>query len=75
MVCPPPLSPPPLAHPADVDLFCVWLDELACDVEPVHDLVSAMLSRYSRDEYERGILTARFGLDGRDRATLQEIGD
>lgn len=75
MVCPPPLSPPPLAHPADVDLFCVWLDELACDVEPIHDLVSAMLSRYSRDEHERGILTARFGLDGRDRATLQEIGD
>lgn len=75
MVCPPPLSPPPLAHPTDVDPFCVWLDELACDVEPVHDLVSAMLCRYSRDDYERGILTARFGLDGRDRSTLQEIGD
>jgi hypothetical protein len=75
VVCPPPLSPPPLAHPADVDLFCVWLDELACDVEPVHDLVSAVLCRYSRDDDERGILTARFGLNGRDRATLQEIGD
>lgn len=75
MVGPLPLSPPPLVHPSDVDPFCVWLDELACDVAPVHDLLSSMLSRYSRDDYERGILTARFGLNGQDPATLQEIGD
>lgn len=75
MACRQPLSPPPLVHPADVDPFCVWLDELGCDVAPVHELVSSMLSRYSRDDYERSILTARFGLDGQDRATLQEIGD
>lgn len=75
MACPLPLSPPPLVHPSDVDPFYVWLDELACDVAPVHGLVSSMLSRYSRDDYERGILTARFGLNGRDRATLREIGD
>jgi hypothetical protein len=75
MVGPLPLSPPPLVHPSDVDPFRVWLDELACDVVQVHDLLSSMLSRYSRDDYERAILTARFGLNGEDRATLQEIGD
>ncbi|KWX20447.1 hypothetical protein AFM11_30145 [Mycolicibacterium wolinskyi] len=75
MACRQPLSPPPLVHPSDVDPFCVWLDELACDVAPVHELVSSMIRRYSRDGYERSILTARFGLEGQDRATLQEIGD
>lgn len=74
MADPLPLSPPPLAHPSDVDQFCVWLDELAYDVAPVHDLVSSMLSRYSRDDREHDILTRRFGINDRDRATLQEIG-
>lgn len=34
-----------------------------------------MLSRFSRDDREHDILTSRFGIDGRDRATLQDIGD
>ncbi|MCV7258385.1 sigma factor-like helix-turn-helix DNA-binding protein [Mycobacterium shimoidei] len=37
--------------------------------------MSVLLCHHSRDDYERAILTARFGLDGRDRATLREIGD
>ncbi|MEC9323017.1 MAG: sigma factor-like helix-turn-helix DNA-binding protein [Actinomycetota bacterium] len=75
MVGPLPLSPPPLANPSDLDPFRLWLDELACDVVPIHDLLSSMLSRHSRDDRERAILTARFGLNGEDRATLEEIGD
>lgn len=64
-----------LAHPSDVDPFCGWLDELACDVAPVHDLVSSLLLHYSPSDRDRNILTSRFGLNGQDRATLQEIAD
>lgn len=70
-----PLSPPPLRHGAHVDPFRAWLDDLAFDVAPIHELAIAMLTEYARDGRERAILTARFGLDGQEPATLQQIGD
>lgn len=70
-----PLSPPPLRQAVHVDPFRAWLDDLALDVAPIHDLAFVMLTAHARDGRERAILTARFGLDGQEPATLQQIGD
>lgn len=75
MARPLPLSPPPLSDKSDVGPFCLWLDDLACETAPVHDLLSETLNSFALDGRERSILTARFGLDGQDRVTLQAIGD
>ncbi|WP_454231378.1 TnsA endonuclease N-terminal domain-containing protein [Mycolicibacterium fortuitum] len=75
MARPLPLFPPPLGNRSDVGPFYAWLDDLACETAPVHDLLSETLSSFALDGRERSILTARFGLDGQDRVTLQAIGE
>ncbi len=67
--------PQGLAEPENVEEFDIWLDNLSYDVEPIHDLIAALIGRYSsRDPREQEILAARFGLDGDLPPTLAELG-
>lgn len=67
--------PVALAEPENVEEFDIWLDNLGYDIEPIHDLIAALIGSYSsRDPREQEILAARFGLDGDQPPTLAELG-
>ncbi len=59
----------------DVDVLDPLFEEMACDVEPIHDLLAQLIRDHTLDKPREGdVLAARFGIDGGQPETLAQIG-